>query len=325
VLTLDVMDVSGEQTIDLDHNVMKKPVDHQGNEIGGVIKHDVANAKKLDEKKVIENHGEDEEEKKPSEGKNAAVRKAELDHTDERYCGSCYGAEEKEGDCCNTCVDVERAYQKKGWAFLGGSSVEQCVRHNSRANDDLSRHEGCKMVGHLLVNKVAGNFHFAPGHGFQNSHVHVHDTSALKSGAFNVSHTINRLSFGTEFPGILNPLDQARKVVESGAHIYQYFVKVVPTTYKYLNGTQIETNQFSVTEHVTNIKAREGHGLPGVFIFYEMSPIKVIMSEERKSFLHFITQLCAIIGGVFTVAGLVDRILYSSLVQMEKVQLGKLG
>jgi hypothetical protein len=80
-----------------------------------------------------------------------------------------------------------------------------------------------------------------------------------------------------------------------------------------------------VTEHVTNIKAREGHGLPGVFIFYEMSPIKVIMSEERKSFLHFITQLCAIIGGVFTVAGLVDRILYSSLVQMEKVQLGKLG
>lgn len=188
---------------------------------------------------------------------------------------------------------------------------------------DLERHEGCRVSGQLSVNKVAGNFHFAPGHGFQNSHMHTHDLSAFRAGVFNVTHTIEHLSFGTDFPGIINPLDNSRKVVSSGGAIYQYFVKVVPTTYRYLNGTVLETNQFSVTEHVTNVKAKEGQGLPGVFFFYELSPIKVIVSEEQRSFLHFVTQLCAIIGGVFTVAGLVDRILYSSLIQLEKAQIGK--
>ena len=34
----------------------------------------------------------------------------------------------------------------------------------------------------------------------------------------------------------------------------------------------------------------------------------VNISETRKSLLHFLTQLCAILGGVFTVAGMVDRL-----------------
>lgn len=29
-------------------------------------------------------------------------------------CGSCYGAGD-EGECCNTCDDVKRAYARKGW------------------------------------------------------------------------------------------------------------------------------------------------------------------------------------------------------------------
>ena len=32
--------------------------------------------------------------------------------------------------------------------------------------------EGCLVTGHLEVNKVAGNFHFAPGKSFQQHHVH---------------------------------------------------------------------------------------------------------------------------------------------------------
>jgi hypothetical protein len=34
----------------------------------------------------------------------------------------------------------------------------------------------------------------------------------------------------------------------------------------------------------------------------------VKFTESRKSFTHFLTQLCAILGGVITVSGLVDRI-----------------
>ena len=38
----------------------------------------------------------------------------------------------------------------------------------------------------------------------------------------------------------------------------------------------------------------------GVFFFYELSPIKVELQERRPAVLHFLTSVCAIIGGVFT-------------------------
>jgi hypothetical protein len=40
----------------------------------------------------------------------------------------------------------------------------------------------------LEVNKVAGNFHFAPGKSFQQSGVHVHDLLAFQKESFNVRH-----------------------------------------------------------------------------------------------------------------------------------------
>ena len=65
-------------------------------------------------------------------------------------------------------------------------------------------------------------------------------------------------------------------------------------------------------------------GMPGVFFSYELAPVMVKYTEKDKSFGHFATGLCAIIGGVFTVAGLVDKIFYtSSRLLEEKLQLGK--
>jgi hypothetical protein len=43
----------------------------------------------------------------------------------------------------------------------------------------------------------------------------------------------------------------------------------------------------------------------GVFFFYDLSSIRVTIEEKRRSFWHFITSLCAIVGGLFTVSELV--------------------
>jgi hypothetical protein len=59
--------------------------------------------------------------------------------------------------------------------------------------------------------QVAGNFHFAPGKSFQAHHMHVHDLQPFKMASWNISHRINRISFGKEFPGIINPLDGVEK------------------------------------------------------------------------------------------------------------------
>eukprot|EP01116_Phalansterium_solitarium_P016778 TRINITY_DN3971_c0_g1_i2.p3 TRINITY_DN3971_c0_g1~~TRINITY_DN3971_c0_g1_i2.p3 ORF type:complete len:110 (+),score=12.35 TRINITY_DN3971_c0_g1_i2:1087-1416(+) len=107
--------------------------------------------------------------------------------------------------------------------------------------------------------------------------------------------------------------------------MYQYFIKVVPTMYEALDGKVLNTNQFSVTEHYKGLKNdNSGHGLPGLFFMYELSPIMVKFSEARKSFAHFLTGVCAIIGGVFTVAGLLDAFLYHSMRSLKaKVEIGK--
>ena len=40
-------------------------------------------------------------------------------------CGSCYGAENEEMKCCNSCQDVKDAYTKKTWKF-DPRGIEQC-------------------------------------------------------------------------------------------------------------------------------------------------------------------------------------------------------
>lgn len=51
---------------------------------------------------------------------------------------------------------------------------------------------------------------------------------------------------------------------------------MVPTTYIDSHNRTIQSNQYSVTEHFKpTVDAHRGGQLPGVFIFYDLSPIKV--------------------------------------------------
>lgn len=119
--------------------------------------------------------------------------------------------------------------------------------------------------------------------------MHVHDLQPFKMAYFNMTHRINRISFGKEFPGIINPLDGAEKISslfmppihsltlfslslnrlcfatgEEGSTMHQYFVKIVPTIYESLDGSVINTNQFSVTEYTRQMPPNDKSGLPGM-------------------------------------------------------------
>jgi hypothetical protein len=53
-------------------------------------------------------------------------------------------------------------------------------------------------------------------------------------------------------------------------------------------------------------------GLPGAFFNFEISPILILHTETRQSFAHFLTSTCAIVGGVLTVASIIDSILFAT-------------
>ncbi|KAJ3153022.1 hypothetical protein HK101_001766, partial [Irineochytrium annulatum] len=298
VLSIDVMDVAGEHQNDVDHSIIKSRLDQMGNAI----------------------HME-----KMSEIGKASEEKAVAQVPDANYCGSCYGGVPPEGkQCCNTCEEVRKAYADKAWSFNDPDGIEQCVREGWSKKVKEQANEGCNLDGHLEVNKVAGNFHFAPGKSFQQASMHVHDLHAYLSGtAYDFSHKVESLSFGQALD-FTNPLDGVKKDTPNGAYMYQYFIKVVSTKYKFRNGTTVNTNQIAVTEHERDTKQGGSIGLPGVFFNFDISPMLVMYTEYKKPFAHFLTDVCAIVGGIFTVAGILDSLIYTAERSLKrKMELGK--
>ncbi|KAK5832127.1 Endoplasmic reticulum-Golgi intermediate compartment 3 [Gossypium arboreum] len=301
ILSLDAIDISGEQHLDVKHDIVKKRLDVNGNVIE--VRPDGVGSRKME--KPLQRQG------------------GRLKHN-ETYCGSCYGAESIDGECCNSCEEVRDAYRKIGWAMSDLDLIEQCKREGFFQKIKDEEGEGCNIYGSLEVKKVAGNFHFAPGKSFDQSNIHVHDLQAFRKDRFNLSHTINRLAFGDYFPGVVNPLDGVQWMQKQPIGMYQYFIKVVPTMYTDENGHTIQTNQFSVTEHFKGAERGLLDNLSGVFFIYDLSPIKVTFAEGHVSFLHFLTNVCAIVGGVFAVSGIIDSCIYHGQKAMKKkMEIGK--
>ncbi|QDZ22636.1 endoplasmic reticulum vesicle transporter [Chloropicon primus] len=304
-ISIDVMDVSGDYHLHVDdHEILKQRIDLDGNRIR-------VNPRKSKVGPEVKPH--------PAEASaNSTVEVKE-------ECLSCYGAEEKPGQCCNTCDAVREAYRKKGWALGQSTNVKQCEHDEYLDSLKEQMNEGCHIHGQLQVNKVAGNFHIAPGRSFQQGRMHMHDLIPFGENIrFNTSHTVNTLSFGHDYPGSNNPLDGVSMASEGFGLAYKYFLKVVPTLYVDLDEKEISTNQFSVTEHATQTNFATSSDLPGLFFYYDLSPIKVKKAEQRKLFLHFVTNVCAIVGGVFTISGLADALFYQATKLIrKKIEIGK--
>ncbi|CAF3562418.1 unnamed protein product [Rotaria sp. Silwood1] len=312
-LTVDAMDISGDSQTDVSHNLYKTRLDLNGNIIeNDIIKVSLKPLPKLND-----------------DNKNITTTTSQ--------CESCYGAESSVHECCPTCDDVKAAYRIKGWSF-DPSGIHQCIREGKNIdiinsnNDDSSTqiNEGCRLHGYLEVNKVSGNFHIAPGQSFEQHHIHVHSLRNVRLNMLNTTHYIDELSFGQYFPKQINPLSNTKQIVnlkDNGAVLYHYYVKVVPSTYVFLNQTQLITNQYSVTKHkkiIKNIFDSSDHQIPGIFFTYEISAIMVKFIEQKRSLAHFLTSLCAIIGGVFTVSSLIDAFIYrGSCLLHKKFELGK--
>ncbi|XP_010923701.1 uncharacterized protein [Elaeis guineensis] len=183
-----------------------------------------------------------------------------------------------------------------------GTDAEKMVKNVKQA---IQNGEGCRVYGVLDVQRVAGNFHISV-HGLS-IHVAQQIFNGLKD--VNVSHVIHDLSFGPSYPGIHNPLDGTTRILHDTSGTFKYYIKIVPTEYRYLSKTVLPTNQFSVTEYFIPLREIE-RSWPAVYFLYDLSPITVTIKEERRSFLHFITRLCAVLGGTFALTGMLDRWMY---------------
>jgi len=214
-------------------------------------------------------------------------------------CLSCMEGEDDKHKCCNTCEELREAYVAKDLPY------SHLLETAAQCKDIV----GCRVQGRVVVNKVSGNVHVALGRSTIRDGRHVHEFNMMDvSDGFNTSHEIHEITFGDHLPGLVSPLDGTRKIVRHGAFMFHYYVKLVPTMFTSRDGRDIYSNQYSATDSARNVQVRSGElsGLPGVFFVYDFSPFLMRKTELAKPWSYIFTSSCAIIGGVFSIAKLIE-------------------
>lgn len=309
LLSFDAFDPNKQrQTLHLDrhHRVYKHRIGLDGKMIGRKSKFEQGMSLQNEE------HVKEYANQKQMKFKIDLEKSDEVNDDDGDNCGSCYGAGE-EGECCNTCEDVKRVYQRKGWSFTPNLDVKQC---HDMENSNSMVGEGCNIHGMVALSSGGGHLHITPGHELENfgkkfAFQDLNDLINQAYDTFNVTHKVNKLRFGKEYPGDIHQLDDERRMVNDTSAMYQYYFQIVPTEFRFLNGTTIQTNQFSVIEHMRHVQAGRDRGLPGVYFYYELSPLHVRIEEDRHGWIRFLTSVAAVVGGVFSAMKIMDAYIFS--------------
>ncbi|PQQ16226.1 protein disulfide-isomerase 5-3 [Prunus yedoensis var. nudiflora] len=186
---------------------------------------------------------------------------------------------------------------------------------------------GCRIEGYVRVKKVPGNLVISAHSG-----AHSFDASQM-----NMSHVISHFSFGRMItPKVMSDVKRlvpylggshdrlnGRSFInhrDLGANVtIEHYLQIVKS--EVITGRNHKLiEEYEYTAHSSLVQSLQ---VPVAKFHFELSPMQVLITENQKSFSHFITNVCAIIGGVFTVAGIVDSILHNTIRMMRKIELGK--
>lgn len=160
-----------------------------------------------------------------------------------------------------------------------------------------------------------------------NFHISTHSVSKQPDN-YDFAHRVHELSFGSRIRkisakgiGSFNSLG-GREADGTGEETFEYLMKIVPTSYTDISGSTLIAYQYTfVHRNFGSMNFR----VPAVWFKYDLNPITVKYHETRPPLYHFLTTVCAIVGGTFTVAGIIDSVIFTSLEVFKKFELGKLS
>jgi protein disulfide-isomerase-like protein len=207
----------------------------------------------------------------------------------------------------------------KDWekgALDRGDSDADIEKKRKLFSQSRPEHPSCQVSGHLMVNRVPGNFHIEAKSKNHN----------LNSAMTNLTHIVNHLSFGEplditarrakrilkqvpEEHQQFNPMDDSMYMTKEFHQAYHHYIKVVST---HLNVGSSEANQMLTYQFLeqSQIVYYDVSNVPEARFSYDLSPMSVVVEKEGRKWYDYLTSLCAIIGGTFTTLGLIDAVLY---------------
>lgn len=214
---------------------------------------------------------------------------------------------------------LEMSDKFKDWekgAVARGESDAIIEKKRKLFSQNRPDHPSCQVSGHLMVNRVPGNFHIEAKSKNHN----------LNSAMTNLTHIVNHLSFGEPLDQqsfrakrILKqvpdehkefqPMDGMMYVTKEFHQAYHHYIKVVST---HLNVGSSIANQMLTYQFLeqSQIVYYDETNVPEARFSYDLSPMSVVVEKEGRKWYDYLTSLCAIIGGTFTTLGLIDAVLY---------------
>jgi len=197
-----------------------------------------------------------------------------------------------------------------------GDSQSDIEKKRKLFSQSRPEHPSCQVSGHLMVNRVPGNFHIEAKSKNHN----------LNSAMTNLTHVVNHLSFGEpldqqsrrakrilkqvpEEHQQFNPMDNSMYLTREFHQAYHHYIKVVST---HLNVGSSTANQMLTYQFLeqSQIVYYDVNNVPEARFSYDLSPMSVVVEKEGRKWYDYLTSLCAIIGGTFTTLGLIDAVLY---------------
>jgi len=209
----------------------------------------------------------------------------------------------------------------KDWeksAIERGEGDEAIEKKRKLFSQNRPDHPSCQVSGHLMVNRVPGNFHIEAKSKNHN----------LNSAMTNLTHIVNHLSFGDPLDQTsrknkrilkqvpdehqqFNPMDDSMFSTKDFHQAYHHYIKVVST---HLNVGSTMANQMLTYQFLeqSQIVFYDKENVPEARFSYDLSPMSVVVEKEGRKWYDYLTSLCAIIGGTFTTLGLIDAVLYKA-------------
>eukprot|EP01084_Bolivina_argentea_P016410 30715_1 len=191
-------------------------------------------------------------------------------------------------------------------------------------NEDTAR-PGCMMYGYLMVNRVPGNFHIealSKHHNMNNA---------------NVSHVIHFLNFGTALLSTSSrfnlkadmELQMGARTINDSMHIdhqpheaHHHYIKVISTIFPQ-EAKEWKSNTVNDGEtgdllryqliHSSQVMHYDSYRIPEAKFNFDISPMCMSVKYRERHLYKFITSALAIVGGTFTLVGIVDAILFRVL------------
>jgi Endoplasmic reticulum vesicle transporter len=149
----------------------------------------------------------------------------------------------------------------------------------------------------------------------------------------NVSHVVHSLSIGEpvaekliELGKVVVPADVKRKLAPMNGNVYvtqelheahHHYLKVVTTNVDGLRVGKKDLRAYQIL-HSSQISYYRNDVIPEAKFIFDLSPISVSYRKTSRRWYDYFTSLMAIVGGTFTVVGMLESGIYAAVARKKR-------